>query len=146
MASKKRKEVKTANRMAAQGDVMFIRASAADVQIDASKEIKPENGRLIVAHSETGHHHTVDATGTKLYQGENENVCYLVMAEGVGFKDVVHHRDWDTHETFRLLGNESKTSDKSSALGKGGDTGGATIWKIQRQSEWSPEGWRRVED
>jgi hypothetical protein len=39
--------------------------------------------------------------------------------------DVVHLRGLDTHETLRLPRG---------------------TWEIRRQQEWSPEGWRRVED
>ena len=41
------------------------------------------------------------------------------------FADVEHLWPFDTHETIRLTPGK---------------------WEIRRQREWSPEGWRRVED
>lgn len=116
-------EIATAKCMAAQGDVMFIRV--ASLPSDA-KLVEQKGTRAIVAHSETGHHHTVDATGTKLYEWTDPNVCFLQLTGE--YVDVVHHRDYDTHAPIRLEG------------------GPDSIWKIQRQSEWTPEGWRQVQD
>jgi hypothetical protein len=113
--------------MAAQGDCIFRRVDRLPKE---AKEI-PRKGPIIVAHSETGHHHAVDALFVKQYDAPGSSlVSYLVFEDGLqgGGADVVHHRPWDTHETLRLLGNPG------------------TVWEVRRQREWSPEGWRRVED
>jgi len=47
-----------------QGDVAFRRI---DKLPGGAKAAKEDGGRLIVGHSETGHHHIVDAAGAKMY-------------------------------------------------------------------------------
>lgn len=114
-------------KMAAQGDVLFRRI---DSLPDGAVE-QDAKGRIIVAHSETGHHHAIDPTdGVRLFQPPNDPlVCYL-MLDGAPHADVVHHRAWDTHDTLRLV---------AKSVGK-------TIFEVRRQREHTPEGWRRVED
>jgi len=116
--------MKTVKKMAAQGDVLVRRI---DKLPQGVTEQAPDNGALVVAHSETGHHHAVDATGCKLYQGSDPLVAYL-MVESVDFADLVHHRTFDTHETLRLCAPPG------------------SIWEVRRQREEAPEGWRRVLD
>ena len=49
----------------AQGDVFFRRIAAVPA---GSTVVKPENGSLIVTHSETGHHHAVLDLTCVMYQ------------------------------------------------------------------------------
>lgn len=114
--------MQTITTQGAQGDVLFRRV---DQLPKGLTEVDAEKPRKIVAHSETGHHHTVD--GVRMYQGEDPLTCFLVL-EGVEHADVVHHRPWDTHETLRLLG------------------GAGAVFQVRRQREYTPQGWRRVED
>jgi hypothetical protein len=116
--------MKTASKMAAQGDVAFIRVAKLP---DGLVEVPRDNGRLIVTHSETGHHHAIDSMHARMFADPKDPlVCYLVNeCDAV---DVVHHRSWDTHETVRLLGEHG------------------AVWQVRRQREWTPEGWRRVLD
>lgn len=117
--------MKTATKMAAQGDVLFRRVKA----IPAGFAEKKREGALIVSHSETGHHHSIHDNDVRCFEPVAPSdglVCYLQM-DGTQF-DVVHHRNYDTHETIRLLGVP-------------GD-----IWEVRRQREHTPEGWRRVQD
>jgi hypothetical protein len=107
--------MKTVERMAAQGDVVFRRIEALPKGLKKSKD-------MVVAHSETGHNHVIDGKVAQVLRGENPMVCYLQLTESA---DVVHHRPWDTHETLRLAPG---------------------TWEVRRQREWTPEGWRRVED
>ena len=103
----------------AQGDLIIRRVKK------LPPEAKPEErkSRLVLAHSETGHHHAIDEDGCVRYSYKDPLVCYLrIDAEHA---DLVHHRPFDTHETIRLL--------------KG-------TYEVRRQREWTPEGWRRVED
>lgn len=109
--------------MAAQGDLVIRRVPA------VPKEFLPvkETGPIVVAHSETGHHHAIDADGVVRFEAPgNPLVCYLRL-EAVEQADIVHHRPWDTHETLRLSG-----------LG--------STFEVRRQREYTPEGWRRVAD
>jgi hypothetical protein len=119
--------MKTVNERAAQGDVLFRKVPAVP---DGAVKVKRQ-GPLVVAHSETGHHHVVEHPGVAMFDVPgNPLVAYLQLEGpdcGAGV-DVVHQRPWDTHETLRLLG-------------KPGD-----VFEIRRQREWAPEGWRRVAD
>jgi len=114
-------------RLGAQGDCMFRRVASLP---KTAKEVKV-NGRIVVAHSETGHHHSIDvALGVRHFEEPGDPlICYLMLDEGVS-PDVVHHRSFDTHETLRLLGSPA----------------GATVFEVRRAREYTPEGWRRVED
>ena len=118
------KEIK---KIAFQGDCAFIRVNG--IPKDAKRE--ETRGPIVVAHSETGHHHSIDRTeGVTLYTVPGDPlVCYLQM-QGVEYADVIHHRSFDTHETVRLLGATKKT----------------TTFQVRRQREHTPSGWRRVED
>jgi hypothetical protein len=121
--------MKTATTVVAQGDVLFRRVES--VPKGAAK-IK-RKGALIVAHSETGHHHVIDDLKVAYFEVPgNPLVGYLQLGDlidgGAGGVDVVHQRPWDTHETIRLLG-------------KLGD-----VWEVRRQREMTPEGWARVQD
>lgn len=112
--------MKTIERIAFQGDVCFVRVAA--IPSDATEQSR--TGPLVVAHSETGHHHTIDGEARLFAAAERDPlVCYLQI-DGA-FADAVHHRSWDTHETIRL------------------DRG---AYKVVRQREYTPEGWRRVLD
>jgi len=110
-------------KQAAQGDVLFRRVAA--LPEDARRVER--SGALVVAHSETGHHHTIrDATGVVQYEHTDPLVCYLV-AESL-YMDVEHERPWDTHAPLRLLCPPG------------------AIWEVRRQREHTPEGWRMVSD
>jgi hypothetical protein len=109
------------SKLAAQGDVLFRRID----QLPAGVVERPTVVPIVVAHSETGHHHAIGDAGVRLFHKplRDPMVSYLVV-EGP-FADVVHHRPSDTHETLRLAPG---------------------IWEVRRQREWTPEGWRIVED
>jgi hypothetical protein len=101
--------------------VFFVRVEKIPAGIPQAKALR---GAYVVAHSETGHHHTVQADGTVLYEGPADPfTCYLRV--DAQYAEIVHHREHDTHETLRL------------AQG---------TWLVRRQREYTPEGFRRVED
>lgn len=121
--------MKIIETIGAQGDVIFRRVAALPSNVVEHKR----NGDLVVAHSETGHHHSIADRAVSHFEAPGDSLtCYLRFDAGldadIGGVDVVHRRAWDTHETLRLLG-------------KPGD-----VWQVRRQREWTPEGWRRVED
>lgn len=120
--------MKIATKIVAQGDVLLRRVPA----LPAKAVERKRTGPLVIAHSETGHHHAIESKAVSHFEIPGDPlVCYLRLDDGLGDLggvDVVHHRAWDTHETVRLLGQP-------------GD-----VWEVRRQREWSPEGWRRVED
>lgn len=115
----------------AQGDVLMRRVDALPPEATL---VKPEKGLLIVTHSETGHHHAVEQRpGIELFQSPSDPLLGWIKVQGQAqHADVVHHRSWDTHQTLRLLYSDSPT--------------GEVVFEIRRQREYSPEGWRRVED
>lgn len=120
--------MKTVKKVGAQGDVMFRKIA----KLPNGLVKQANKGPIVVAHSETGHHHTIEAP-TSMYftDPKSSMIAYLQLGDGCiggGGVDVIHHRTVDTHETMRLLG-------------KPGD-----VFEIRRQREWTPEGWRRVED
>lgn len=112
--------MKTFDQQAAQGDILITRIDALPQGL---REIAAENGRHIVAHSETGHHHVLPAQGVKLFQGEDPMLLFAVIDADIA--ELTHQRPFDTHETLGLRGG---------------------TYEIRRQREYTPEGWRRVED
>jgi len=113
--------MKTVKKLGFQGDVAFVRLSKKPT---VGAELPKNGGRLVVAHSETGHHHVLDGEA-RMFEaaGRDPLVCFLRIDGEVG--QVLHLRPFDTHETV--------------GLGKG-------WWKVIRQREYVPEGWRRVLD
>lgn len=112
-----------ASRQVAQGDVLFRRAKKVPKEFKRTER----KGRLIVSHSETGHHHAIDDTGVVMFDAGDPLRCFLVL-ESVESCDVIHHRSFDTHAPISL----------------GGGVG--AVWEVLRQREYVPDGWRRVED
>lgn len=89
---------------------------------NALTEAKPDDdGKHVLAHSETGHHHVIDGNTVRVFN-ENEFISYLDVEEE---SNVVHLRGFDTHETMKL------------PAGK---------YRISRQREYTPEGYRRAAD
>lgn len=111
------KTVELKNEVVFQGDIMVQRVEAVPAEAaDAKTDV--------VAHSETGHHHV--ATKARVYAAPDGMTLYM---QAIGAEiDLVHKRPYDTHETIRLLT-------------KPGD-----VFRVRRQREHTPEGWRRVED
>jgi hypothetical protein len=105
---------------AAQGDVFFERIDALP---EGLKLAKIDKGNHVVAHSETGHHHVIDSRNARLFIDEtNAFIAYLKVLEPCELK---HLRDHDTHEALAF---------------KPG------VYRVRRQREATPEGWRRAQD
>jgi len=113
--------MKTFLRFAAQGDVFFERVESMP---KALVRVHAVDGKLIVAHSETGHHHVIEADRAVMYRLPEEIYeCFLVVGDqGAVIK---HERPFDTHESIRF------------------EPG---VYKVRRQREHTPEGLRRVAD
>lgn len=112
--------MRTFKNVCAQGDIYIRRVDALPEGVVA---VAPENGRLIVTHSETGHHHVMGGDAVTMYRLPDSIMdCFLVVKEQA---DLVHLRPHDTHETIRF------------------EPG---VYQVRRQREYTPEGWRRVED
>lgn len=110
------------HRQVSQGDVTFTRIDRLpDLGLIEAK--RDARGRLLIAHSETGHHHSTAAPDARLLESAGGLVAYLVA--GGAYVDVEHERSFHTHEALRFVDG---------------------IWRVDRQEENSPEGWRRVVD
>lgn len=114
--------METFENQCAQGD-LFIRRI--DMLPDGLTTMPEEDGKYILGHSETGHHHAVEArSDIHAYQAANDPfVLYLVVKnEPVA---LTHLRGFDTHKPIQI---------------------GPGNYEIRRQREWTPEGWRRAAD
>lgn len=95
--------------VAAQGEITIVRIG------DASKskklEGKPlvvENGKLIIGHSETGHHHVLECTkgatvAVSAQAPAGMRVLHAILTEA---NSLIHERGHDTHETIDLPAGE----------------------------------------
>lgn len=117
-------EIRKVEKMAAQGDVLFRRVP----RVPDGYEAQEKKDTIVVAHSETGHHHTVNGLCATLYASRSDSLVSYLEIGDCDILTVTHHRPFDTHKAFGLLG-------------KSGD-----VWEVRRQREHTPEGWRRVED
>jgi len=63
--------------------------------------IAPENGKYIIGHSETGHHHVIDADGATVGVMEKPpagmRILYAILENPLALE---HLRPYDTHETL----------------------------------------------
>ena len=112
--------MKTFKNHCAQGDVFISRITALP---DGTERVEPENGVVVVTHSETGHHHVMDAEHVTMRRLPDSIMdCLLVVDEPTELR---HLRNFDTHESILF--------DKGT-------------YRVRRQREYTPEGFRRVED
>ena len=105
---------------AAQGDLLITRIDAIP---DDAQKVTPEGNCYVVAHSETGHNHVIQQEGVDVFSAANDPfVLYLVVDTEAEIK---HLRGFDTHESLRVTPG---------------------IYRINRQREYVPEGFRRAAD
>lgn len=132
--------MKSIGKIGAQGDVAFIR-------VESLPEGLKNEASMIVAHSETGHHHRARVRSgfecERYTDPQNNLVSYLrIRAKGEEIKcaadkaladiDAVlieHERSFDTHETIALQCE-----------------GDEAVYKVVRQRQLTPEGWTAVVD
>lgn len=114
--------MKTFKNQAAQGDMLLRKIEKLP---EGVTENVAENGKYILAHSETGHHHTVKASeNVKFYANDNDPfVAYLVVDNTSAY--IEHERSFHTHDPIEV---------------KEG------VYEIRRQREYTPEGYRRAQD
>jgi len=112
--------MRTFNTVCAQGDIYIKRIDALPPK---AVKVAPEGGNVIVTHSETGHHHVMDADTVTMYRLPDSIMdCLLVVDQPTTLR---HLRAHDTHEPILF---EPGT------------------YHVRRQREYTPQGWRRVED
>lgn len=90
-------------------------------------QVKPENGKLIIAHSESMHHHCIDIKRSKNVQlliDQTNELIGLLKIEGVPV-DLEHLRANDTHDTFRISEGD---------------------YIVKYHAQETPDGWARVID
>jgi hypothetical protein len=103
-----------------QGDIALTRVDSIPSEAVCANT---DEGRYILAHSETGHHHAVLENEGVLYKTEDPMVAYLVVDNVANLK---HYKPGvDAHRTV--------------AFDKG-------VYRINRQREYTPEGLRAVAD
>jgi hypothetical protein len=91
--------MKTFNTSAAQGEISIRRVDAIPAGV---KPLEPENGRYVIGHSETGHHHVMTMERTRVFVADNPpagmRILYAILEAPA---DLVHMRGHDTHETIQ---------------------------------------------
>lgn len=92
--------MKTFQKHGAQGEISLSKVTKVPAGL---KRIEANNGRVIVGHSETGHHHTADAGCVELYEAATApagmRVLYAIVNAPASLD---HERDFDTHESLAL--------------------------------------------
>jgi len=90
--------MKTFIKFAAQGEISISRV---EIIPSGLKPVEAENGKFIVGHSETGHHHVMERTGAQFFQPENQpegmTVLFAILTSA---NELQHLRGHDTHETI----------------------------------------------
>jgi len=117
--------MKTFQNQAAQGDLLLRRIDKLPAN---AVLVKAENGVYTAAHSETGHSHVIqERPNVKFYSTDDPMVSYLEVIEATEKTEALleHLRGHDTHETLSIPPG---------------------IFELRRQREYTPEGWRRVQD
>jgi hypothetical protein len=105
----------------AQGDVIIKPVNEFPVNIEKSKD---EDGKYIIAHSETGHHHAIDLQ-KGLYVYDQDEFFSYIDNKTDNVIELKHYRSFDRHKTIGI------------PPGK---------FKVIRQREYTPEGFRRAID
>lgn len=103
-----------------QGELMIRRIDAIPA---TAKSVAPENGRHILAHSESGHHHVIESRSAERFIDQiNEFIAYLDVADETVLE---HLRSFDTHEPHLLTPGK---------------------YEVRTAREYTPEGWRKSQD
>lgn len=89
-------------------------------RVDHLPELKETDNRVL-AHSETGHNHVLEGNAVRVFE-QDEFVSYLDVQKPA---KIVHLRNFDTHETIELPPGQ---------------------YRVSRQREYTPEGFRRAAD
>ncbi|MCX7898509.1 MAG: hypothetical protein N2444_00200 [Methylocystis sp.] len=88
----------TFDKIAAQGELTITRLGENETPKKTGNPVAPVDGVLIVGHSETGHHHVVDADCATLTRVD-EFTAYLSVSKPTELR---HLREFDTHQSIAL--------------------------------------------
>lgn len=87
--------MKILETLGAQGEIRIFRIDAIPADV---KPLARENGHLIIGHSETGHHHVLEAERVQVFESEKApegmRVLYALLDSPGELK---HLREFDTH-------------------------------------------------
>lgn len=118
--------MKVFSNVCAQGDVLIRKA---DKMPEGLTEVAPDNGRIVVTHSETGHSHVMlldrnksTTPAVQMYATDNPLIAWIKVNRPTALE---HLRQHDTHEPIMF---------------------GVGVYEVRRQREHTPEGWRQVQD
>lgn len=112
--------MRTFKNFCAQGDIYIRRIEALP---DNAVEVKTEQKYFILSSSETGHPHVMEKEKVKMYSLPDSIMdCLLIVNDPVALE---HLREHDRHESILF------------------EPG---IYHVRRQREYTPQGYRRVED
>lgn len=116
--------MKTFVNQAAQGDVFFKRV---DWLPEDLYPCKIKDGKYVVAHSETGHDHVMEAEHVEMFKVElvDDDAVFELYLKVNQDTPIEHMRSYDTHESINFSPG---------------------IYKVFRQREYVSEGWRRAAD
>lgn len=113
--------MKIFNKMAAQGDFVITKIDALP---EGLKEVAPEKGRFVIAHSETGHHHVMEATKVTAFEKQDKDIFTMFLQVDAP-SPIEHLRHSHTHEGIMVQPG---------------------IYKISRQRQATPTGWMKAQD
>lgn len=92
--------MKSFQKIAAQGEITIRRVAKIP---DGCTAMKPEGGQFIVGHSETGHHHVINAIGAGVSVLDRPpagmRILYAILENPTSLD---HLRGHDTHESIQL--------------------------------------------
>ena len=116
--------MKTFTKIAAQGDFLIMKIDEIPADVEP---FEAENGKYIVAHSETGHNHTMVMDNVTAFRPKETKDAdlYRLFFEVEAPTVIEHNRSFDTHEALGV--NPGK-------------------YEVRRQREYTPEGFRRAAD
>ena len=104
-----------------QGDMYLIPIKAIPAE---AKPVQADNGRYIVTHSETGHHHVVmERPDVQMFKGMDMFRDFLKVGDAPA--ELVHLRETHTHAPQTIAPG---------------------AWLVQRQAAYTPQGWERARD
>lgn len=93
--------MKTFMLRAAQGEIQITRIGDVDAPLPSGANLSLDNGKMVIGHSETGHHHVLErpARVVEVTGGDGMRLLYALLEQP---NALIHERDHDTHETISL--------------------------------------------